>query len=325
MGASWATLAVLLAGGCGFDSATGGAMGTTYTIAADCPQALPGDRVDAELARINGLVSTYDPDSELVRFNRAPVGEAVPVSREVVEIVDAASKVAERTSGAFDATVAPLVALWGFGANAARTEPSAAEVTAALRLVGHERVAHRQAPPVLEKRAPATLDLSAIAKGYAVDRLAGILDGVGCEAYLIEFGGEIRAFGNAPGGGPWRIGVEAPAEPGLVGEVLLTNAALATSGDYRQYREVDGVRISHIVDPRTGFPVEHRLASVTVVADTAMTADAYATALLVMGDVEGPVFAEAAGMAALFIVRAARTQGGFEITHTRAMARYLGR
>ncbi|MDE0422165.1 MAG: FAD:protein FMN transferase [Gammaproteobacteria bacterium] len=295
-------------------------MGTTYAIQADCPQALPGDRIDAELARIDGLMSTYDPDSELSRFNRAPTGEPMLVSREVVDVVDAAFGVAERTVGAFDATVAPLVALWGFGAEAAPRDPGPEQVAAASRSVGYQRIAHRQDPPTLEKRAPATLDLSGIAKGYAVDRLADVLDEAGCRAYLIEFGGEVRAFGNARGGGPWRVGVESPSGAGLVADVELRSGALATSGDYRQYRELDGVRVSHIIDPRTGFPVGHRLASATVVADTAMMADAYATALLVMGDVDGPAFADANGLAAIFIVRA---EGGFEVFHSRAMRQYL--
>lgn len=318
--AAWLGFAALLAGGCGFERAGGGAMGTTYAIQADCPGSLPGDRIEAELARVDRLMSTYDPDSELSRFNRAPTGVPMPVSGEVVDVVDAAFEVAERTGGAFDATVAPLVALWGFGADAAVTDPSAEEVAAALRSVGYRRIAHRRDPPILEKRAPATLDLSAIAKGYAVDRLADVLDDVRCEAYLIEFGGEVRAFGNAPGGGPWRVGIESPSGAGLVADVVMRSGALATSGDYRQYREQDGVRVSHIIDPRTGFPVEHRLASATVVADTAMMADAYATALLVMGDMDGPKFADAAGLAAVFVVRA---EGGFESFHSEAMTPYL--
>ncbi|MXY55920.1 MAG: FAD:protein FMN transferase [Gammaproteobacteria bacterium] len=320
--ALWATAIALASVGCGFERATGNAMGTTYSIQADCPGPLPRDRIDAELDRLNALLSTYDPHSELSRFNRSPSGVALPVSPELVAVVDAAFVVAEQTRGAFDATVAPLVALWGFGADAAQRAPLDSEVAQALRSVDYRRVAHGRDPPTLEKLLPATLDLSGIAKGFAVDRIAGVLDDAGCGSYLIEFGGEIRASGNPTGGGPWRLGVESPSGADYVRTLLLENGALATSGDYRQYRESDGVRVSHIIDPRTGYPVRHRLASVTVVADTAMMADAMATALLVMGATEATRFAGDSGVAALFVVR---VDDGFEVFHSAAMAAYLGR
>ena len=315
-----ATAFSLLSLGCGYGRATGEAMGTAYSIQADCPGSLPHERIDAELARINALMSTYDPDSELSRFNRSSPGVALPVSPELVEVVAAAFVVAEQTQGAFDATVAPLVALWGFGANAAPQLPGDKAVAQALDSVGYRRVAYRNKPPALAKLQSATLDLSAIAKGFAVDRLAGLLDAVGCRAYLIEFGGEIRARASAPGGGPWRVGVESPSGPDHVRTLVLGTNALATSGDYRQYREADGVRVSHVIDPRTGYPVRHRLASVTVVADTAMIADAYATAMLVMGETEGRRFAGEMDLAALFVVR---VEGGFDVLHSRAMLAYL--
>ena len=295
-------------------------MGTTYSIQADCPGSPPRDRIDAELVRINALMSTYDPNSELSRFNRGPVAVAQPVSPELVQVVDAAFVVSEQTQGAFDATVAPLVALWGFGADAAKRLPGDEEVAQTLRSVSYRRVAHEHEPPTLTKLLPATLDLSGIAKGFAVDRLAALLDDAGCWAHLIEFGGEIRARANAPGGGPWRVGVESPSGPDYVRTVLLGTNALATSGDYRQYRESNGVRVSHVIDPRTGYPVRHRLASVTVVAATAMMADAYATAMLVMGETEARRFAGEVDLAALFIVRA---EGGFEVFPSRAMVTHL--
>ncbi|MCY3839053.1 MAG: FAD:protein FMN transferase [Gammaproteobacteria bacterium] len=320
MAVLWAATFAVMSAGCGFERATGNAMGTTYSIQADCPGSLANDRIDAELARLSALMSTYDANSELSRFNRGPIGVARPVSPELVDVVDAAFVVSEQTRGAFDATVAPLVALWGFGADAARRVPVDKEVAQALRSVDYRRVAHNRDPPTLEKLRPATLDLSGIAKGFAVDRLAGLLDDARCRAYLIEFGGEIRTRANAPGGGPWRVGVESPSGQDNVTTLLFETDALATSGDYRQYRESDGVRVSHVIDPRTGYPVRHRLASVTVVADTAMMADAYATAMLVMGEVEARGFAGEMGLAALFVVRA---DGGFEMFHSPAMVPYL--
>ena len=313
------TLTLALSG-CGYDRVSGEAMGTSYLIEADCPGPLPGQQAEAELTRITRLMSTYDPNSELSRFNREPAGSAVVVSPDVATVVAAAAEVAERTRGAFDATVAPLVALWGFGANPARELPSATEVSATNRLVGHRRIAHHLDPPRLVKLAPATLDLSGIAKGYAVDRLAGLLEDRDCRGYLVELGGEIRTRGSAPDGGPWRIGVESPIAPQLATTIVLNRGALATSGDYRQYRERDGVRFSHIIDPRTGYPVKHGLASVTVVADTAMLADAYATALLVMGEIEGRRFAQDNRLAALFLVR---SDAGFETFVSDTMAGHL--
>ena len=316
----WAAMFAMLSVGCGLERATGNAMGTTYAIQADCPGSLPRDRIDAELTRLDALMSTYDPHSELSRFNREPVGEALRVSSELVDVVEAAFAVSEQTLGAFDVTVAPLVALWGFGADAAQRSPGDGEVAQVLRLVDYRRVAHSRNPPTLEKLRPATLDLSGIAKGFAVDRGAGLLDDARCGSYLIEFGGEIRARATAPGGGPWRVGVESPSGPDYLTTLLLETDALATSGDYRQYRESDGVRVSHVIDPRTGYPVDHRLASVTVVAETAMMADAYATAMLVMGGAKARRVAGEMNRAALFIVR---VDGGFETFHSEAMAAYL--
>jgi len=293
-------------------------MGTTYAVEAVCPGSLPRERVDGELARINRLMSTYDPDSELSRFNRSAVGADFGAAPETVEVVAAALAVAERSGGALDPTVAPLVALWGFGADPASEPPRDSDIAEAMASVGHRKLVYRRDPPSLRKLAPVTVDLSAIAKGYAVDRLAAVLADARCDAYLIELGGEIRAFGRAPGGGPWRIGVDVPSGTGFAATISLENGGLATSGDYRQFRQHDGVRLSHIIDPRTGYPVDHGVASVTVVADTAMMADAHATALLVMGE-EGLAFAEANGLAALFIVR---TADGFRIAPTAAMAAY---
>ena len=312
-------LAVLLLAGC-HARLTGQSMGTTYTIEAECPHGIPAARVEQVLDRVNRLMSTYDPDSELSEFNRHPVGEAMAVSPETVEVVAAARRVAEQTAGAFDPTVAPLVALWGFGADAADHPPAEVERRAAVETVDYRRVEHRPAPPTLRKLAPVTLDLSAIAKGYAVDRLAEVLDESGCHAYLVELGGEIRATGTAPGGGAWRIGVDAPTGTGLVSTIVLASGGLATSGDYRQYREQHGVRLAHVVDPRTGHPIRHDLASVTVVHEQAMYADAYATALLVMGEDEGRRFAEDNGLAALFIVRRGQE---FEVVDSSPMREYL--
>ena len=306
--------------GCAYEVVTGQAMGTTYAITANCPDRLPTAAVAALLERIDARMSTYDEASELMRFNRGPVRDWVPVSRELVEVVAAAKQVAEHTGGALDPTVAPLVALWGFGASAMRETPDDAAVSVARELVGHRHVRYRRAPPALMKDRELSMDLSAIAKGHAVDRMADALRAAGCRAFLVEFGGEILARGTAPSGGPWRVGIDSPSGVGRMDEAItLRDAGLATSGDYRQYTERDGGRDAHIIDPRSGYPVRHRLASVTVVAESARSADAYATALMVLGERAGRRFANDAGLAALFIVR---TEAGYETLRSEAMERH---
>ena len=314
---AWVAL-LLLAPGCGYEHMQGRSMGTGYAVQANC--ALPQARIRAALARVNRQMSTFDPDSELSTFNRADIGQAIAVSPELVEVVAAARALSQRTGGAFDATVAPLVALWGFGAQAATTEPTTAQVRAARAEVGSHKVRVARRPPRLEKRAPVTLDLSAIAKGHAVDALAQVLQAAGCDAFLIELGGEIRSAGPAPGGGRWRIAIESPnnADGPLV-TLLLREGAVATSGDYRQRRVVDGVAVSHIIDPRTGHPLRHQTRSVTVVAATAREADGLATALLVMGERDGVAFAVQHGIAALIVVQEV---GSFAIRESPAMAAY---
>ena len=301
--------------GCGYDAVTGRAFGTTYAIQAACPNGLPQQRLAAELRRVDRQMSTFNAASELSAFNRAAVGTTVSVSPGLAAVAAAAQRVAAQTGGAFDATVSPLVALWGFGANAADRPPADAQLREALDRVGYQRLEYSLDPPALKKVAPLTLDFSGIAKGYAVDRLATVLEASACRAYLIELGGEIRAFGAGPGGRPWLIGIDSP-EGGQLPQTLVTHGAVATSGDYRQRREGGADAATHIVDPRSGRPVAHRLAAVTVIAEQALYADAYATALIVLGEAAGMDFAERHGLAALFVVR---TAAGLDIRPTQAM------
>ena len=317
-------LAVGIAACGGMETAGGRAMGTSYAVEARCPDGVPAEAVAAVLADVNAQMSTYDEDSELSAFNRLAVGASMPVSTGLAEVATIAERVAAQTDGAFDATVAPLVALWGFGAGASppSQSPTDAQIRSALAYVGHRRIQASIDPPTLRKLAPATLDFSAIAKGYAVDRIAALLDRRNCSAYLVELGGEVRAYGASAAGKPWRVGIESPGADGLAGRLSLFDGAVATSGDYRQSRPLagaEGDRVSHIVDPRTGRPIRHRLASVTVVADTATLADAYATALLVLGERAGLALAERRDLAAVFI---RRTKTGYAIDRTTAMAAY---
>jgi thiamine biosynthesis lipoprotein len=292
---------------------SGRTMGTSYHVRLDhLPRGVSADRlqaeIDARLDTVNDQMSTYRPGSELSRFNRAPADAWFAVSSATAQVVAAALKVSEQAGGAFDPTVGPLVDLWHFGPGADIGEvepPSPAAIEAAKQAVGYRSVAVRLDPPALRKHHAGTrLDLSAIAKGYAVDVIAEYLASLGVKNHLVEIGGEVRAAGESAAGRPWRVGIEKPLEDarGIYKVVALRDAALATSGGYRNFFVSDGRRYSHTIDPRTGSPVEHNLASVSVLADDCMTADAWATALMVLGPKAGYEKAKQLGLAALLLV-----------------------
>jgi thiamine biosynthesis lipoprotein len=306
----------------------GETMGTTYSVklarlAPHVSAAQLQSGIDALLEEINDRMSTYREDSELSRFNRAQTTDWVAVSPGLAAVVAEALAVSELTAGAFDVTVGPLVNLWGFGPDTVDAGPSPERLGSVRQRVGYTKLHVRASPPALRKeRADMYVDLSALAKGYAVDRVAEYVAAAEVTDFLVEIGGEVRGQGRHPRGSPWRIGVERPAAGrGAVLAVLEADeVAIATSGDYRNYREVAGRRVSHIVDPGTGRPVDHALASVTVVHGSAMRADALATALMVLGPTAGYRLAEGQEIAALFIVR---TDSGFREDATPALrARY---
>lgn len=298
-----------------FQRYRGETMGTYYQVTAQCPRDV-GDLIEAELAAVNDEMSTYLPQSDLSRFNQAPVGEWFAVRPAVATVVAAALELSRSSGGAFDVTVGPLVNLWGFGPEAGHGVPSQAEVEAARVRIGFAALEVRQAPPALRKTRDLYVDLSAIAKGHGVDRVVERLAGAGCGSLLVDVGGEVRSRGANPAGEPWRIGVEVP-DPQSVGGVQrvirIADAALATSGDYRNFVEADGRRYSHTMDPRTGAPVAHGLASVTVLHESCMWADGYATLLSVLGPDAGWDFAVEHELPVLFIVRG---ESGFEERYT---------
>jgi thiamine biosynthesis lipoprotein len=291
----------------------GPTMGTRYSVSLAGGSSGSSDleevqrQVAQRLSEINGRMSTYDPNSELSRFNQFDGGEWFSVSTETAEVVAAALDVAERTSGAFDPTVGPVVNLWGFGPNKKRPELPADEAIAeALSRVGYEKVVVRVEPPALKKTAPELyLDLSGIAKGYASDAVSKLLGELGCENTMVEIGGEVRTRGVKSGNSPWRIGVERPGrlDGSLQSVVLLKDAGMATSGDYHNFFKIQGTRYSHTIDPATGMPVTHSLAAVSVVAPTCMEADALATALLVMGEEKGYDWCSRHDIKAMFLTR----------------------
>ena len=305
---------------------TGRTMGTTYAITAFVREGETLDQtgVDECLAEINARVSTYDPQSELSRFNASRSTDWFEVSDETARVVAHAKEIYELTEGAFDPTVGKVVRMWGFGPDVRTLRAPENEVLEAARVsIGMHRIEVRRSPPALRKHNPLVeLDLSAIAKGDAVDTVTALLRERGVTDCLVEIGGEVRAMGTKHGH-PWRLGIERPAEiqRSLHAVIELSGASLATSGDYRNYFEQDGIRYSHLIDPKTARPVTHQLASVSIVSDDCMTADALATALLVMGPDDGLEFANDHQITAFFLVR--RNDGFTELASLTAQGRFL--
>jgi thiamine biosynthesis lipoprotein len=299
----------------------GAAQGTTYHI----KYVLGNKPVDAEvlqadvdrlLAEFDQQMSTYREDSEVSRFNRTPAGEWFEVSPAVVAVVSAAREISEKSGGAMDVTVGPLVRLWHFG-RGARSEargaskketafvpPSEDAIAGVHRSVGYKLLESREKPAALKKAvAGVEVDLSSIASGWTIDHLAQLLVDRDIENFMVELGGEVRAAGKREDGTPWRVAVERPTAGGreMVMAVPLVNAALATAGGTHKFFKYEGRRYSHIIDPSTGRPVEHALSSVTVAADTCWEADGWDTPLLVLGPESGVACAERNGIAAMFI------------------------
>ena len=295
---------------------SGLSMGTGYVVKlAGTP--LPAARLDAlqadiddALAGVDRSMSLYRADSELSQLNRHAAATPVALSAGLLDVLAAGQRVAALTDGAFDLSIAPLVQTWGFGPHARREVPAAESIRAGRAALGRSGLAVDTATRTATKDRPALqFDLSGIAKGHAVDRVAQALQARGVERYMIEVGGEVRTAGLNAAGQPWRIGIEEPdAMPRRARLVVpLVGRAMATSGDYRIYFEERGRRYGHIIDPATGTPASG-LASVSVVADDCMHADALATGLFVLGLPRALALAESQGLAAHFIERRADGQ-----------------
>ena len=261
-------------------------------------------------------MSTYLETSEISRFNASESTDWFSVSPEFAEVVAFAQQVSGRTGGAFDVTVGPLVDAWGFGPEGRPDEiPGEQKLEQLRQRVGYEKLAVRQDPPAIRKSVPGLqVDLSAIGKGHGVDRIVELLQDAGAKDIFVEIGGEVRTAGDKAGE-PWKVGVQRP--DAASGSVMiahpLTDAAMATSGDYRNRFQSGGVRYSHTIDPRNGRPIRHTVASVSVIADTCMAADAWATAINVLGPNEGMLAARERGIDVMLV---ARGDDGFAVEAT---------
>lgn len=288
--------------------AVGGvAQGTTYSLqwVGGGLEAEIGRAAEQELERIDALLSNYRSDSALERFNATRSTDPVELPAELVALLVLAKRIHSASAGCFDPTVRPLVRAWGFDADEPAV-PGPAAMDAARTAVGLDKLEIVATTRVRKTVPDLEVDMASIGQGYTAARLAALLEQHGSTRYLAEIGGEIVARGTKPDGSVWRVGIENPIPGVEAGPALRmpvsASTAVITSGSYRQYFEVDGRRLGHVIDPRTGWPVEHALLSVTVVGDDAATAAAWGTALLCLGPVEAAAVAERENVAALFWV-----------------------
>ena len=285
---------------------SGETMGTRYSVIyfadEDHSENAIAGALHKTVTAVDEQLSTWKPDSDLCRVNAAPLNEWVSVPKNLIGVLAAGVEIEKRTSGAFDMNVGAIVAKSGFGAMAG----SETDLPAPDRHISaSEALEIRDGLNLVSKHAPVSLDLSGIAKGFGVDELARCLDQFSIGSYLVGIDGEMRAKGKKPNDENWAVALEDPVEGvrSVKGVLALEDFAIATSGDYRHFRDVDGKRISHTMNPKSQAPLENPVASVTVLAATCMEADALATALMVMGEVDGPVFAQRHGIHALFQIR----------------------
>ncbi|WP_240804506.1 FAD:protein FMN transferase [Qingshengfaniella alkalisoli] len=286
-------------------------MGTTYNVVAvDRTRTLDnadlGHAIEASLQNVNAGMSNWDPRSEISRFNASKSTDPVAVSPELAYVMNAAQDVHEASQGQFDVTVGPLIDLWGFGAGHTGTAvPTEEAIQTALNTSGQAKSLRINNNSLQKTQPDAEIYLSAIGKGFGVDQVASAIEALGLRDYMVEIGGDLYASGLNPDGMPWQIGIEKPdnVRHDLAQVIGVSDMGMASSGDYRNYFEQDGTRYSHVINPATGRPITHTTAATTVLTDNAMLADAWATAMLLLGREHGMEIAESRDLAVLFIER----------------------
>lgn len=308
---------------------SGPTMGTTYNIKYTQQAGIPDSshlqtEIDRLLEQVNDQMSTYRVDSELSRFNQYQGSDPFQVSGQTATVVKEAIRLNSLTLGALDVTVGPLVNLWGFGPEARRdTVPTEQELAERKAKTGIEYLS--VSGDFLSKTLPNLyVDLSTIAKGWGVDVVADFIESQGIENYMVEVGGEMRLKGRNAQGIPWRIAIEKPSvQERSVQEIIEPgDMAIATSGDYRNYFERDGMRYSHIINPKTGYPIDNKVVSVTVLDKSSMTADGLSTGLMVLGEEKAMAVAELNQIPVFMIIK---TDDGFREVASSAFQPYLNR
>ncbi|MCQ9122322.1 FAD:protein FMN transferase [Rodentibacter pneumotropicus] len=304
-------------------SLSGKTMGTTYHVKyiddGSVSENLQNthEQIEYILKDVNAKMSTYIKDSELSRFNQnTQVNTPIEISADFAKVLAEAIRLHQITEGALDVTVGPVVNLWGFGPEKRpERQPTAEQLAERQAWVGLDKITLDMNGniPTLSKSVPQVyIDLSSIAKGFGVDQVAEKLEQLNAQNYMVEIGGEIRAKGKNAEGKPWQIAIEKPnmtGERAVENVIGLNNMAMATSGDYRIYFEENGKRFAHEIDPKTGYPIQHHLASITVFSPTTMTADGLSTGLFVLGEEKALEVAEKNDIAIYLIIK---TANGFE-------------
>ena len=293
---------------------SGPIMGTDFRITVVLPAERDGDilfeKIKTTMQDVEQSMSTYLSDSELSRFNAAPADRPIEISAGLAEVLSEALTISRLSDGFFDVTVGGLVNAWGFGPDGRiEAQPSAGDLRKLEQSVGYRKLSlnGRRLSKTDDR---VMIDLSAIAKGYAVDQVASYLGQQGVQHFLIDIGGELRAAGRNIDKQLWRVGIERPEMQGGIDRIVaLNNKAIATSGDYRNFLMIDGQKFSHTIDPKAMRPVLHRLALVSVIAEQASTADALATALMAMGETRAQQFARQNQLAAYFVIRNQQSGG----------------
>lgn len=277
-------------------------MGTSYRIVSQCEHHVEQQVIASKLGELESILSTYQADSDITKFNQSEPLKWVAVDQSLVKVVELAEQVSLATNGKFDITVKPLVDLWGFGTVVVQQSPTADEIRKVLPLVDYRAIEWRYSQPALRKQQALSIDVSGIGKGYAVDQVAQYLEASRCENYLIDIGGEVRVLGHNPNGNPWQVAIETPDLSGRVQlKLAMLEGAVATSGTYRNFRIYEESTVSHLIDPQLGTPIQTHLVSATVYASTTTQADAICTALFVMGVDAGLEYAEQKNIAVVFV------------------------
>lgn len=317
-------------------------MGTYYRIVLVSEKAIQDTKIGSleqqishRLDQINQAMSTYITGSEISEFNQLYADKRYKLSADFKNVVEASLALSKRSGGAFDITAQPLIEAWGFDSASSNIKSlSHDELTQVQSKIGYQKLILDQAY-LSKTHSGVKINLSAVAKGYAVDQISKLISDAGVSNHLVDIGGELKAVGHNKRSNNWQLGIETPvlaALGGVEARIQVSDLAVATSGDYRNYIEIFGQRFSHVIDPIQGAPIRHRLASVTVLHESAMYADGWATALMVLGDEKGFELAQKAGLKALFLNRKAVNSDrnsvkskpdGYQIRSTSSFEPYL--
>ncbi|AZG72449.1 FAD:protein FMN transferase [Shewanella livingstonensis] len=308
-------------------SLSGSTMGTTYHIKVVINDKLPEAQllqaeIDMALEVVNDQMSTYRSDSELSKFNQLQVQQSVNVSADTIKVIEEGIRLYHETDGALDITLGPVVNLWGFGPDKRPTTiPTQAQIDAAKAKMGIKELTINGLM-LTKHNADLYVDLSSIAKGFGVDKIASILNKYQVSGYLVEIGGELNIKGTKADNTPWRVAVEQPTSAGQAVQQVIEpgTMSLATSGDYRNFYQENGERFSHLIDPRNGYPIKHQLASATVLHSSCMTADGYATAMMVLGTQASLALAKEKNLAIMLIEK---QEQGYQVYYSDAFKSYV--